>query len=282
MEYDQSIVRALYKRLIAFYPRAFKEQLGESMEQTFNDLCNEKQQTKQALPGFVLWIFIETAMGIFREHLLLISPGDIMQTILKTTGSSALVSLLVVLPFMIMEVVNRRNFNEGFPFVLFFGLWLNLFAISLILFPIVRARRTAKQDMANPVPTQGNTLLTNSKSALMISVVIILSTVIFSLLVSLGWEPLERLLNDPNSEQLYVFGAPVASQLITIILFSLPIAAGIIAGGPIVRTLRAGGSLFAHPINLMIVVVISFLFAAGVIGLIVDQWPCFLGVPNCD
>ena len=205
-----------------------------------------------------------------------------MQTILKTLGSSALISLLLILPFMIMEVVNRRIFNEDFPFMLFFGLWLSLFAISLILLPIVRARRTGKHDMANPVPTQGNTLLTNPKSALMISVVIVLSVVILSLLVSLGWEPLERLLNDPNPEQIYVFGVRVASQLMALVLFSLPIAAGIIAGGPIVRTLRVGGSLFAHPINLIIVVVISFLFVAGVVSLIVDQWPCFVGIPNCD
>jgi hypothetical protein len=166
--------------------------------------------------------------------------------------------------------------------MLFFLLWFNLFDISLILLPIVRARWTGKHDMANPVPTQGNTLLTNSKSALMISVVLILSIVILSLLGSLGWEPLERLLNDSNPEQLYVFGVRVASQLIALVLFSLPIVAGIIAGGPIVRTLRAGGSLFAHPINLIIVVVISFLFAAGVVSLMVDQWPCFIGVQFCD
>jgi len=252
------------------------------MEQTFNDLCNEKQQTKQALLGFVLWTFIETAIGIFREHLLLISSGVIMQTILKTLGSPVLFSLFLIFPFMIMEVVNRRNFNEDFPFMLFFVLWLNLFAISLILLPIARGRWTGNHDMANPVPTQGNTLLTNPKSALMISVVIVLSVVILSLLVSLGWEPLERLLNDPNPEQLYVFRVRVASQFIALVLFSLPIAAGIIAGGPIVRTLQAGGSLFAHPIHLIIVVVISFLFASGVVSLMVDQWPCFVGVPNCD
>jgi len=278
----ESTVRTLYKRLIALYPQGFREQLGESMEQTFNDLCNEKQQTKQALLGFVLWTFIETALGIFREHLLLISSGVIMQTILKTLGSPVLVSLLLILPFMIMEVVNRRNFNEDFPFMLFFGLWLNLFAISLILLPIVRARRTGNHDMANPVPTQGNTLLTNPRSALMISVILILSVIILSLLDSLGWEPLQRLLNDPNPEQLYVFRVRVPGQFIAIVLLSIPVVAGIIAGGPIVSTLRAGGSLFAHPINLIIVVVISFLFAAGVVSLIVDQWPCFVGVPNCD
>jgi len=205
-----------------------------------------------------------------------------MQTTLQTLGSSALISLLLILPFMIMEVVNRRNYNEDFPFALFFGLWLSLFAISLMLLPIVRARRTGKHDMANPVPTLGNTLLTNPKSALMTSVVLILSVVILSLLVSLGWEPLERLLNDPNPEQLSVFGIRVASQFIALVLFSLPIAAGIVAGRPIVRTLRAGGSLFAHPINLIIVVFILSTFAIGLANLIIDQWPCFMGVPNCD
>jgi len=205
-----------------------------------------------------------------------------MQTIFKATGSSALVSLLLTLPFITMEVVNRRNFNEDFPFMLFFGLWLSLFAISLILLPIVRARQTGKQDMANPIRIEANTLLTNPKSALKISVVIVLSVVILFLLVPQGREPLERLLNDPSSEQLDVFGMRVANQFIALILFSLPIAGGIIASRPIIRTLRVGGSLFAHPFHLIIVVVISFLFTAGVASLIVDQWPCFMGVPNCD
>ena len=277
MEYDQSTIRTRYKRLIAFYLGVFKEQLGESMEQTFNDLCNEKQQTNQALLGFVLRTFIETALGIFREHLLLISSGVIMQTILKTLGSAVLVSLLLIFPFMIMEVVNRRNFNEDFPFMLFFVLCLNLFAISLILLPIVRARRTGNHDTANPIPKQGNTLLTNPRSAAMISVVLFLLPGILPLLDTVGWLSLDRLFNGPNSEVAYLPG-----QVISLGLILLPIAAGIIAGGPIVSTLRAGGSLFAHPIHLIIVVVISFLFAAGVVSLIVDQWPCFVGVPNCD
>ena len=204
-----------------------------------------------------------------------------MQIILKTLGSSALIGFLLILPFMIMEVVNRRNFNEDFPFMLFFVLWLNLFAISLILLPIVRGRWTGNHDMANPVPTQGSTLLTNPRSAAMISVVLFLSLVILSLLDSLGWVPLERLLNGPNPEQLYV-QVRVPGQFIALVLISIPVAAGIIAGRPIVNTLRAGGSLFAHPLHLIIVVVISFLFAVGVVDMIVDQWPCFIGVPNCD
>ena len=247
------------------------------MERTFQDLCNEKRQTKKELLGFVLWTFIETAIGIFKEHLLLISSGDIMQTILKTLGSSALISLLLILPFMFMEVFNRRHLNEDFPSMLFFVMWLNLFAISAILLPIMRAGRTGDHDMANPIPTQKNTLLTNPKSAAMISVALFLAPGILPLLNSVGWLSVDRLFNGPNPEVAYLPG-----QILSLSLILFPVAAGIIAGGPIVRTLRAGGSLFAHPIHLIIVAIISFLFAAGLVSLIIDQWPCFMGVPNCD
>ena len=274
---ERQTARRLYKKLISLYPQGFKERLAESMEQTFQDLWNEKRQTKKELFTFLLWTFIETAIGIFREHLLLISPGDLMQTIFKPLGSSALISLLLILPFMMMEVVNRRNFHEDFPFMLFFVLWLNLFAISLILLPIVRGRQTGNLDTANPVPTQGNTLLTNPRSALMISVLLFLFPVILSWLDSLGWLSLDRLFNGPNPEAAYLPG-----QIISLGLILFPVAAGIIAGRPIVRTLRVGGSLFALPLHLIIVGVIAFLFAAGLVGLIVDQWPCFIGVPNCD
>ena len=277
MTSEQNRVSRLYRNLLSLYPRAFKERLGESMEQTFEDLCNEKRQTKKELSSFILWTFIETAIGIFRERLLLISPGDIMQTIPKTLGSSAVISFLLILPFMIMEVINRRNFNEDFPILLFFIMWLNLFAVSLILLPIVRGGR-----IGNPAPTTRNSLITNPESALLISMVLILFPLILSWLDSLGWGPLERLLNGPNPEQLYVFRIRVPSQFIALVLFSLPVAAGIIAGGPIIHNLRAGGSLFAHPIHLIIVVVISSIFAIGFANFIIDQWPCFIGVPNCD
>jgi len=277
MIYKQNAVHILYKKLLTLYPQAFKQQLGESMERTFQDLWSEKRRTKKELFGFVLWMFIETAIGILREHLLRVSPGDIMQTILITIGSPALISLLLLLPFIIMEVLNRRSFNEDFPFMLFFVLWLNLFAISLILLPIVRGRRIGNHNMANPISAQRNTLLTNPWSALVISIILILFPVLFLWLNSLGWLSLDRLFNGPNPEVAYLPG-----QVLSLLLISIPIAAGIIAGRPIVNTLRVGGSLFAHPLNLILVVVISFLFAAGVAGLIVDQWPCFMGVPHCD
>ena len=275
--YERNTVRTLYRKLLTFYPRVFREELGESMEQTFQDLWHEKRQTKKELFGFVIWTFVETTIGIFREHLLLISPGDLMQTILKPLGSSALISLVLILPFLIMVVVNRRNFDEGFPFMLFYLLWFNLFAISIILLPIVGGRRTANQDVTHPVPTQGNARLANPRSAALISIVLFLSPGILPLLDSIGLLSTDRLFNGPNHEVAYLPGLVL---FLGLLLF--PVAAGIVASRPIVNTLRAGGSLFAHPIQLIFVLVISFLFATGVIGMIVDQWPCFIGVPNCD
>jgi hypothetical protein len=267
----------LYKKLLNFYPQEFREQLAESMEQTFSDLCNEKRQAKQSLFGFVLWTFIETIMGICREYLFLIFRGGAMQITLKTLGSSKFISLLIILPFMIMEIVNRRNFNEDFPVILFFAMWLNLFAVSSILLPIVRVTWSGKHETANPVPTHESTLLTNSKSSLIISVALILAPGILPLLNSIGWLSLDRLVNGPNPEVEYLPGL-----FITVAMILFPIAGGIVASGSIVRALHAGRSLFAYPLHLIIVVVLLFLFTSGAVSLIMDQWPCFIGVPICD
>jgi hypothetical protein len=274
---DARTVHALYRKLLAFYPQEFRDRLGQSMEQTFQDLWNERLQTKKGWFSFVLWTFVETAIGIFREYLLLISPGDLMQTILKPLGSSALIGFLFILPFMIMEVVNRRNFKEEFPTFLFFAMWLNLFAVSVILLPILRARRTGTHDMANSASTKGSTLLRNPRSAAITSVVLFLSPGILPLLDSVGWLSLDRLFNGPNPEVAYLPGMVMSLGLL---LFS--VAAGIVASRPIVNTLRARGSLFAHPINLIIVVLLLSTFVIGLATLIIDQWPCFVGVRNCD
>jgi hypothetical protein len=272
------MINLFYEKLLGLYPHAFRERFGESMLQTFNDLYNErKRETQAGLFGFVAWTFIETTMAILREHLQLFSPGDIMQSLLKTLGSSALLSFLLIIPFMVMEVVNRQNFNEDFPGFLFFIMWLNLFAVSLILLPIVLGWRARNAQPANPISARENTRLANPRAAAIVSIALILAPGILPLMEALGWISVDTLVNGPNPEVTYLPGLFIALGLI---LF--PVAAGFIAGRPIARTLRAGGGLLAHRINLLIVGVLLFLFAWGVGSLIVDQWPCFIGVPNCD
>src|SRR5262245_49649300 len=124
---EQDTARRLYKRLLTLYPQTFREHLAESMEQTFNDLCTQIQQRRQGFPRFVIWTFAETAIGIVREHVLLIQEMY-MKALLTNIRSSTLISIMLILPFIVMEIVNRREYNEDFPFVLFIALWVNVFA----------------------------------------------------------------------------------------------------------------------------------------------------------
>lgn len=183
-----------------------------------------------------------------------------MQTALKNFGLSALFSFLLILPFAIMEIINRRQFNEDFPYKLFFGLWLNLFAISLILLPILLSKWDSKHTIKS------------TQSVLIIGFILILSIIIISL-ISTGQE---------NSELVYVFSLQVPSQLIAFASLSIPIIAAIIASNSIIRTLQAGGSIFAHPINLIIVILILSILIISFTSLIIDQWTCFIGVQYCD
>ena len=186
MKRDRQTVYALYKKLLRLYPPGFRERLGESMEQSFRDLYNDrKHQSRLKRISFLPWMFTETAMGITREHLLLIIEGDVMKKMFLTYRSPAIISLVIVIPFMIMEFVNRRNFNEGFPIPLFVIIWL----LPAIL-------------------------------------------------------------------------------ILTIM--------------PIIRNLQAGNNITAQPINLLIRVVILVLVTLLWAGILIDQMPCFLGVPNCD
>jgi len=52
---------------------------------------------------------------------------------------------------------------------------------------------------------------------------------------------------------------------------------------PIVRSVRAGGSVLAHPISLVLRAIFLVFVAILWLNLIIDQMPCFLGgVPGCD
>ena len=51
---------------------------------------------------------------------------------------------------------------------------------------------------------------------------------------------------------------------------------------PVVRSLRAGHSLLANPLNLLLRAASLALIAFVWGSLLADQMPCFMGVPNCD
>jgi hypothetical protein len=51
---------------------------------------------------------------------------------------------------------------------------------------------------------------------------------------------------------------------------------------PIVRTVRAGNNIMANPLNLLFRVAFLALLAMMWGSILIDQLPCFMGVPNCD
>ena len=134
---EQEIVHKLYRKLLVLYPPTFKEQLGESMEQAFQDLWNEKQQTKKELFGFVVWIFVETAVGIVREHVLIITEGAMMKNTLAIPRSIALISsILLAVAFIFAPAIylfgNLRDPMGPFAYAVADFLYGPMWAASLV------------------------------------------------------------------------------------------------------------------------------------------------------
>ena len=139
MIFKRDIVSRLYRKLLTFYPRGFRERLGESMEQTFDDLFNErKQQAEYRWSGFVLWMFVETAVGIIREHMLLITQGATMKNTLAIPRSTALISsILLAVAFIIAPLIylvgNLRDAMGPFAYAVADFLYGPVWAASLVM-----------------------------------------------------------------------------------------------------------------------------------------------------
>ena len=104
MAYAHKTVNALYQKLLALYPRGFRERLGESMEQTFHDLCNEQKQGP-AREIVVISLFAETAIGIVHEHLLLLMERDVMKNMLANPTTAAITSFILSLPLGLLRLI---------------------------------------------------------------------------------------------------------------------------------------------------------------------------------
>jgi hypothetical protein len=74
-----------------------------------------------------------------------------MSGIAAGTKPAAVISTVLVLPFVILELVNRREFYEGFPVVLFGLLWLLSMMFIVILTPIVQNVRSGNSILSNRI-----------------------------------------------------------------------------------------------------------------------------------
>ena len=75
------------------------------MEQISNDLYKERQ-TSPGRFGFVLWMFVDTVVGIVREHARSITEGDSMKNTLAYPRSTALISaILLAVAFIVAPLI---------------------------------------------------------------------------------------------------------------------------------------------------------------------------------
>lgn len=89
--------------------------------------------------------------------------------------------------------------------------------------------------------------------------------------------PLEPILNNPDPNQPDVVGSLIALGTMLLLL-----AAFIFNLSIIVRALRAGERITSHPFNLILALAMLGFITSIVGSIVADQYPCWVGVPNCD
>jgi len=113
-------------------------------------------------------------------------------------------------------------------------------------------------------------IFTNFRSPAIISFMLVLPLVIIEFMFNI--------VNKPNA-----LGLKNVLDLIMLFgLLWLLSMAFIVILMPIVRNVRAGSSIMANPINLLLRVAFMVFIATMWGSILIDQLPCFLGVPNCD
>lgn len=202
--FDLTTIRKFYKRILAFYPRVFRLQFGESAEQTFDDLLNERNQEGGSVTfSFLFWIFIETFAGIIKEHAIETKSG--WTNMNRSKKTNALIAIALALP------------------------------LAIILFV----------EISGVEPIRGFFVAMTTEGG-----------------------------SDPR---LSVFGKVVLLSA----LFLLPVGL-VISVVPLVRDTQSGRGLVSSPINLFVGVVLFIFTATLVVHFVIDQYPCWMGVPNCD
>ncbi len=122
--------------------------------------------------------------------------------------------------------------------------------------------------------------LTQPKSAAIVALILSLPILILIGSTLIGYQPsidpIRRLLGlSPSTPD--VLGTSIFAGI-----FLLLIAALLVASAPVIRAIRRGESLTAEPVNLFLAIAILGIVLAIIGAFVADQYPCWIGVPNCD
>ena len=118
-----------------------------------------------------------------------------------------------------------------------------------------------------------------ARSAAITGAILALPFALMYTLLVLHIEPplriIESLTVGPDQPNVVGSAIVLGAWLLSVIAFVVTVA-------PIVRDARAGRGITTHPVNLALAIVILFFVGGFVVSLVVDQYPCWTGVPNCD
>ena len=120
-------------------------------------------------------------------------------------------------------------------------------------------------------------MLTPPRSAALVSVLLALPFVFMFALLVLGLEPPFAALLKGPPDQPNVVGTAVVlgGWVLTLVAFFINFR-------PVVRAVRAGNPLTTLPLNLFVGAALLLVLALFVAAIVVDQYRCWIGVPNCD
>ena len=121
------------------------------------------------------------------------------------------------------------------------------------------------------------TLPTSSKKSAIVSCILTLPFITLFLCFYFRWEPnLGSLVPLIGAENGHV-GSLVLLGMLVLMLVGLMISIHLI-----VKTRQAGMSLSENRLNIIISIIIVFIFLMLASAIIIDQYPGWMGVPNCD
>jgi hypothetical protein len=104
--------RRWYAGLLRLYPKPYRQRFGEGMQQTFNDLVREQQEIGKGLLHLIIWVFVETSVGIARENMMSLNTQAVTKSIVHALiGTGVLLLIPLALQLTIGTGVDGQGFN---------------------------------------------------------------------------------------------------------------------------------------------------------------------------
>jgi hypothetical protein len=100
--------RYWYAKLLRLYPKPHYQRFGEGMQQTFNDLLQERASKNGSTLGCAIWMAIETCEGIMTAHM-----TGIIGRNKRFAGMMLAIGCLLLLPLLGVLFTDEVNWGPG-------------------------------------------------------------------------------------------------------------------------------------------------------------------------